>query len=88
MDPPIALVSNFRGKRIPDDGESDGDHVNPQLVLPPLFGDEPEEPGVSVQVEQLNFCDRVGRAFHNLLAMPRLTWLRILFSTCQRLWLG
>jgi hypothetical protein len=43
----IALLSDLRVERIADDGESNGDHVNPELMLPSAFRNEPEEPGAS-----------------------------------------
>ena len=43
----IAFLSDLRIERIANDGEAYGDHVNPELMLPSAFRNEPEEPRAS-----------------------------------------
>ena len=43
----IVLLSDLRIERIANDGEAYGDHVNPELMLPSGFRNEPEEPRAS-----------------------------------------
>ena len=72
-------------KRITLDREPDRRHMQPQLMLLACLRHEPEQPDTVAFLQQVDFSNRIGFPFHDLLAEPWFTALDSVFDPPMRL---